>query len=140
MMDTLPAGTLPPGNFSDFSAAQYSAWYQGLANDTEKQLQARGIDDCRVEDEMNKVNGSLSRGTLKGSCAWVKVNLLSCVQPAQLVSCQSSSGLYGGLLGMELQATISGWWVSLAWWDMEQGRPGLCWALSVVLLSALLSC
>lgn len=54
MMDSLPAETLPTGNFSDFSAAQYSAWYQGLTNETEKQLQAWGIGDCRVEDEMNK--------------------------------------------------------------------------------------
>lgn len=60
MMDSLPAETLPTGNFSDFSAAQYSAWYQGLTNETEKQLQAWGIGDCRVEDEMNKVSGILS--------------------------------------------------------------------------------
>uniref|UniRef100_A0ACB8EVS6 Uncharacterized protein n=1 Tax=Sphaerodactylus townsendi TaxID=933632 RepID=A0ACB8EVS6_9SAUR len=42
----------PPAR--NVSTAQYSAWYQGLSNETEGQLLALGIGDCRVEDEMNK--------------------------------------------------------------------------------------
>ncbi|XP_048373723.1 sodium-dependent neutral amino acid transporter B(0)AT2-like [Sphaerodactylus townsendi] len=42
----------PPAR--NVSTAQYSAWYQGLSNETEKRLLELGIGDCRVEDEMNK--------------------------------------------------------------------------------------
>ncbi|XP_058037424.1 orphan sodium- and chloride-dependent neurotransmitter transporter NTT5 [Ahaetulla prasina] len=43
-----------PANFSEFSPAQYSSWYQDQWNDTNKQLQEWKLGDCRVEDEMNK--------------------------------------------------------------------------------------
>ncbi|XP_020648418.3 orphan sodium- and chloride-dependent neurotransmitter transporter NTT5 [Pogona vitticeps] len=43
-----------PENFSNSSVSQYSTWYQGLQNDTTKQLQKWNIGDCRVEDEMNE--------------------------------------------------------------------------------------
>ncbi|XP_054848887.1 orphan sodium- and chloride-dependent neurotransmitter transporter NTT5 [Eublepharis macularius] len=47
---------LPPELFpvSNVSVAQYSTWYQGLLNETKAQLQNLKIEDCRVEDEMNK--------------------------------------------------------------------------------------
>nr|XP_056719337.1 LOW QUALITY PROTEIN: sodium-dependent neutral amino acid transporter B(0)AT2-like [Euleptes europaea] len=48
---SLATEPLPAGNVS---TAQYSAWYQGLPNETEKWLLELGIGDCRVEDEMNK--------------------------------------------------------------------------------------
>ncbi|XP_007435462.1 sodium-dependent neutral amino acid transporter B(0)AT2-like [Python bivittatus] len=47
------SGVLPT-NFSEFSPAQYSSWYQNQWNDTKKQLQEWNLGDCRIEDEMNK--------------------------------------------------------------------------------------
>ncbi|XP_025052238.1 orphan sodium- and chloride-dependent neurotransmitter transporter NTT5 [Alligator sinensis] len=51
---SIPGLELSLGNLSEFSPSTYSTWYQGIPAGLGMKLKEYGINECRVEEEMNK--------------------------------------------------------------------------------------